>query len=203
MKKIKNAYLEYFNKKKRKRLKNKNFTIISSNCTGGQIYHDLRLEFLTPTINLYIKPRDFIIMLENFDDYLLNDKYELIEEKSNHDFPVAKLGEIHIYFMHYNSFEEAKNKWYERKQRINKKNMFIIMSERDGCTYEDLKKFDKLYLENKVVLTNKKYNDIKSSFYIKGFENKKELGFVFERCLLKRYIDQFDYVNFFNNGNKV
>ena len=35
-----------------KRLKNKNFTLITNNCTGGVIYNRLGLKFLSPTIKL-------------------------------------------------------------------------------------------------------------------------------------------------------
>ena len=41
-------------------LKNKDFTIISHNCVGGVIYHDLGLKFNTPTINLFFMAKDFI-----------------------------------------------------------------------------------------------------------------------------------------------
>lgn len=38
--------------KMRKKLLKKNITIISNNCTGGFVYHDLGLRFNSPTINL-------------------------------------------------------------------------------------------------------------------------------------------------------
>lgn len=46
-------------------IKNKDFTIFSSNCTGGVLYHDLGLEFLSPTINLYMNCEDFIKFCED------------------------------------------------------------------------------------------------------------------------------------------
>lgn len=38
----------------KKKLRNDNFVILSSNCIGGCLLHDLGLEFTTPTINLTI-----------------------------------------------------------------------------------------------------------------------------------------------------
>ena len=35
------------------KLKNKDFSIISSNCNGGVILSDLNIKFNTPTINLF------------------------------------------------------------------------------------------------------------------------------------------------------
>ena len=50
------------------------------------------------------------------------------------------------------------------------------MAERDECTMEDLIAFDNLSYENKIVFTHLPYDNIKSSFYIKGFENDKQVG---------------------------
>ena len=61
---------KFRNKKERKKLKIDNFSIISNNCIGGVIYNDLGKKFLSPTVNLYIKPTDFIKFLENMEYYL-------------------------------------------------------------------------------------------------------------------------------------
>ena len=37
----------------RKKVKNKNFTIISNNCWAGGVYEDLRMEYNTPTVGLF------------------------------------------------------------------------------------------------------------------------------------------------------
>ena len=50
------------NKKYRSELKNKDFTIFSCNCTGGVLYHDLGMKFLSPTINLYMICRVMILL---------------------------------------------------------------------------------------------------------------------------------------------
>lgn len=61
LKKIYRKVLRYnIVKKYKKNIQNKNFTIISSNCIGGLIYHDLGMQFKSPTINMYIKANDFI-----------------------------------------------------------------------------------------------------------------------------------------------
>lgn len=55
----------------RKRLKNNEFSIISNDCTGGVIYHDLGLRFTSPTINLFFEPyEDYLYFLSNIKDYL-------------------------------------------------------------------------------------------------------------------------------------
>ena len=53
-------------------------------------------------------------------------------------------------------------------------NLFVLFTDRDGRTYQDLLSFDKLPYENKVVFTNK------TSVYIPGFEKEKSVGNCFE-----------------------
>ena len=124
---------------KKRRLKNKNPSIIASNCNGSFISHDLGLRFNTPTVNLYILPSDFIKFVTDLDRYLTE---ELIEITSDKPFPVGKLDDITVYFMHYKTFEEAKAKWNERRERVDRNNMFLMFTDRDGCTEEDLRAFE-------------------------------------------------------------
>ena len=60
---------KFINKPNRKKLKNKNPSIISSNCNGGFIYHDLNLKFFSPTINLFFYPKDYIKFIANLEYY--------------------------------------------------------------------------------------------------------------------------------------
>ena len=39
----------------------KTFTLISSNCNGGIIYHDFKKQFLSPTINLYFEDNELLV----------------------------------------------------------------------------------------------------------------------------------------------
>ena len=55
---------------KRKKLKNTTPTIISSNCNGEYWYYDMKLKFLSPTINLSFDMNDYVKMLENIHWYM-------------------------------------------------------------------------------------------------------------------------------------
>lgn len=183
----------------RLKLKNKTPTIIANNCNGTFIYKDLGLKFNSPTINLFFSIRDYIKFVEDMNKYL---NLELEEYKDEtRDYPVGKLGDIQIKFMHYKTFKEAKEKWEERCKRIDKNNMYFIMNEGLGSTYEDLIRFDKLPYKNKVLLTHKPYPELKSAFYIKGYEDKETCDFLFNYMpdKIKRYYEQFDYIKFLNN----
>ena len=91
--------------------------------------------------------------------------------------------------MHYKTFEEAAKHWQKRIKRVDFANLFFIMTDRDGCTYEQIKTFDP---------------EFNSAFYIKGFENEEEVGILsnFRKYSWKRYLDDFNYVDFLNNSRK-
>lgn len=192
--------------KMRKRLCNTDFSLISSNCTGAIISNELGCRFNTPTVNLYIEPKDFLKFVKSLDVYL---KEKLVFDPAlskERGYPVAVLKDIKIYFVHYHSNQDAERKWYERFKRINYSNMFVLMSERDGCTHEDLEEFDQLPFKNKIVLTKRPYPEIKSSVYISGFEKNEQLGDVF-RCRkligVTKYYDEFNFVGWLNGDIKI
>ncbi|MGQ0285636.1 DUF1919 domain-containing protein [Pasteurellaceae bacterium 22721_9_1] len=205
LKRISNRINRYFrqfiNAENRKRIKNTSPTVISSNCTGAFMLHDLQLRFDSPFVNLYLTPKDFIRYLSKMDFYR-NQPLEFIETEKG--YPVGKLADLTIHFMHYHSEQEAAKKWQERTARMNLDNLFILMTDRDGCTYEDLVEFDRLPFANKVVFTYKDYPELKSAVKISGFSELGMVGDLFENTGLfgKRYYDQFDYVEWFNNGSK-
>ena len=202
-KKLHITYLkrQLYLRKNRRRLKNKDFTLISCNCNGGHIYHDLGLRFNSPFINLRLNAKDFLTLIKNF-DYYMNCELKFIDYKGN-SYPVGDLGGLVIHFVHYESEEQAFEKWNERKKRINKDNLFILFADRYHCTYEIMAEFDKLPYKNKVLFTNKKDTGFKSCFYISGFDQEESVGICSEFMKDKpwlRYLDQFDYVKWFNEG---
>lgn len=197
---VKKLELWLYRKRKAKRLCNKNFTILASDCNGTFMYHDMGLPFLSPTINLTIGMNDFVKMLENLEWYMQQD---IVELKGDHKWPTGNLGDIRINFVHYESFDEGVSKWKQRKERINWDNLFIVGSEKDGCTYETIQRFERLPYENKVILTHVDYPEFKSAYYIKGFEDRDEMGTTInykKQFFKRRYLDDFDYVTFLNHG---
>lgn len=197
---MKNLEWSLYKKRKCRRLKSPDFSIIASNCVGTFIYYDLGLPFHSPTINLTIGMNDFVKFAENLEWYL---EKNIIRIKGDYKYPTGMLEDIRINFVHYKSFEESVEKWEERKKRINWANLFFMGAERDDCTYETVQRFDKLPYRNKVIFTHKEYPQIKSAYCIKGFEKEPELGQILEfknQLLKRRYLDDFDYVSFLNSS---
>lgn len=186
------------NDKNRARLTNREVSIIASTCNGGVIYKELGLPFHSPTVNLFFHPKDFLRFCSDLKRYV-DAGDELVQIESQKPYPVGRLIDVEMHFMHYTSFEEAKEKWLERSKRICWDNIVLMFTDRDGCTYEDIEAFDKLPYK-KVIFTNKEYPDIKSHFYIKGFEQDESVGILSCRKdrFGRRYLDDFDYVSFLN-----
>lgn len=197
------------NRKNRKRLINRDVTIIANDCVGGCIYKDLKQKFNSPTINCFFSAEDYICFLSDLKGYL-NGK--LIEESDKqYSYPLCRIFSnnsndtkgILVHCMHYKSTQEFIDKWNLRKKRVNFDKLFIFMNDRNSFKSEHLLKFNNLNYKNKVCFVHKPIEGEQNVFYLKGSENddcikpivnyKKLFG-------IKRFYDQFDYVEFFNNG---
>lgn len=77
------------NHRNQSRLVNQNFTIISQNCVGGVIYHELGKQFTSPTINMYMDVPDYIKFISNLKENITSD---FIEVKSDYSYPCAEIG---------------------------------------------------------------------------------------------------------------
>lgn len=190
-KKVKKDYIE--------RYKGKNPTIISCNCIGGIIYNELNLQFLSPTINLYMNCEDFIKFCENMEYYL---SLEIKEYNGDieREYPLGMLDDLLLYFVHYKSLDEAREKWNSRKKRMNMDNIFIIANDRDGFNIELLNRFSKLPYKNKKIFTHLPYDGYTDVVYLKGYENEEQIEGLMHRTKGGHYlIDQFDWVEWLNN----
>ena len=188
---------------KRLRLKNRKPTIIASNCIGTFIYYDMKIKYLSPTINLSFDMNDYVRFLENLEWYLQQPVVPYKDDRF--DYPCGIIGDVEIRFNHYKTIEEAISKWERRKRRIDWDNLFIMAIDGDECTYDSIKRFDALPFENKVIFTHKPYPECKSAFYLKGFEDLKEVYRPTDfknQFFIRRYMDQFDYISFLNREGK-
>ena len=111
-----------------KSLKATDFSIISQNCIGGVLYHDMRMRFLSPTINLFFGGSDFVRFAKNL-QYYINLEIEVHWEE---EYPVGKLDDVTVYFMHYNICTEAKEAWERRKKRINWNKIIILSTDMES-----------------------------------------------------------------------
>lgn len=201
------AYIRAFlNKIDLIKLKNRDFTIISSNCVGGVIYHDLGMKFLTPTINLNFKSlQDFIFYVQNIEDF---QNAELIEiTDSEYDFPVGRLlsnsgKSVVINFMHYKSFEEAKRKWFERSNRINFENLYVIIECRFKLDEATANMINDIKFKKRILTSPINENLIDDvcilDIYDENYAPGKSLVYP-HFYSLRRYFYKMNYIKFFNS----
>ena len=158
----------------RRQITNENFSIICQNCIGGKIYHSLGRKFLSPTINMAFDGPDFIRFVTNLEKYLNRELVESVSREVN--YPVGRIDDVEIQFVHYKTFEEAKEKWEDRKQRINLNNIYVIATDRDGMGNEEcMKAFDKLPYK-KIMYTSKEYPEYEWSCYCSMWKHQFQVG---------------------------
>lgn len=117
-------------------ISNSDVTILANTCVGGQMYHDLGLQFLSPTINVLFGNRGMIDFVKHLDEYAdadLSDTGKTVPNPGGKPFLVGLLRkdglpDVEVIFGHYRSFEEAKEKWFERYPRINHDKIFLVIT---------------------------------------------------------------------------
>lgn len=126
-----------------------NITILSNTCLGGRLYHDYNSQFLSPTVDLYIAPDDFVKFCMDLDGYL-HEKIKLLENvKVPKDFIPTALGDIRVYFAYSNKdFKTSVYNWDKRKERIVYDNIKCICTDRvtvytklGNCGIETIKNY--------------------------------------------------------------
>lgn len=192
------------NKSYRRRFTNTGVSIISMNCTGGILYHDLGLQFLSPTVNMFMRAEDFIKFCENLEYYLNIDTFKKCSDPNiigDRTYPVAMLGDIYLFLVHYHSVEEAQSKWNARKRRINKDKIVILNNDREGMTSELKDRFERLPYK-KVMFTHLPDAVHPSCYYIRGYETQDCVGIITDGAGLTglRPIEQFDWIEFLNEA---
>lgn len=188
------------NKWARFRIHDTDFTIISNNCWGGFIYQILKLEYSTPTIGLFMYGSDYVEFCTNI-EYYINKEIEFIEAKNSkyyneiknnkkQYYPIGKIDNIEIHFLHYSSKDEAISKWKRRSKRINWEKIIFKFSQRNLCTKADIDKFMRLRYKNKICFTYEE--NIKDTIYIPKLKN---IGTDDETELTLKYFDIVKYIN--------
>ena len=202
----KHKYNKYVEKIRARSSSLPEFTLLTSDCMAGLIYHTMGRQFLSPTINMSINDSDFLKLLTDFDYYFSHD-IEFIE--SPH-YPIGYIGNddkrIKINFEHYKTKEEASEKWYSRKKRI-VDNMFVVLADQN-LTDEQFLVFqnleDYLPVKRKVMFTwNKERANNKDIFFVKTYGRDEIKNW--SKIRIDGYRDYelfFDYVAWLNMEDK-
>lgn len=169
----------YLSKTRQKKLKGKDFTIISNNCWAGHVYRRYGLNYNTPTVGMYFFPEEYLKFVSNLRENVdlpitfipasQSKYYERLQELKQTNVPIAKLGaDIEIVMLHYHSEQEVIDKWNRRKKRINWEHLLVKNTMQNGMTEEQVKMYDQLPLKHKIIFVPRKMNGVKSSIWYKS-----------------------------------
>ena len=177
--KLKRMYIHSTAKKRRKLLKHTDFTIISNNCWGGFVYQSYGIPYNSPTIGLFFMAEDYIKFVSDIRDYI-NAELQFIPPESSRyyntiksdkrfgRYPIGRLNDIEILFLHYDSEEEAYSKWKRRCEKNNWNKLLIKFNDQNGCTKEMLNIFCDLPYKNKICFTSKDHTELQDIYHIKS-----------------------------------
>lgn len=191
-------------KKLHRRNHNHSFSLITNDCVGGVIYHDLGEQFRSPTVNLWIPNAQFLEFAQNLKYYLSCEIKETPDDSK--PYPVGTIVPkddrhlpIEVNFMHYPSFEDGYAKWKKRSARVNYDRLYFIWHFYDDANTERLRMFDRWNVR-KLAILHEPIEGVRNfettNCYNQEPYNGKILA-VLEKTG-KRYLDEIDYVGFLN-----
>ncbi len=200
---------KYFLSKDRKRLENKNFVIISNNCFGGQAYKWLKVQYNTPFAGMFMYGPCYLKMLNNFAYYIKQDLVfidDSIYEVPSKNYPIAKLGDVELHFLHYPTEEEASEKWYRRTERLLKEtnfdNFYFVICDRDKVDTKIIKEFHQLDFKNKISFAAKSIEGLNPDQHVsvyKEFKKNKKHSPNGKKMFKTSFL-YLDFVNWINKG---
>lgn len=141
-------------------------TIISNNCMGGVICSRNHMQFKSPTVALQILPEEYTKFCQNLKHYMECEVKEYKDFSEEHkkylmkmygkiptEFPYGIIDDIIICFQHYQTFEQARDKWNIRKQRMEWDKIGYIFHARNAEYQKEVDEFFTLDLPNSIALT--------------------------------------------------
>lgn len=183
-------------------LKNRDFTIISNNCWGGHIYQYFDMQYNTPTVGLTFFADEYIKFVSNLKHYLNceltfipkkeSKYYDIYKDKEKY-YPIGKLDDIEIVFLHYKSEEEAYQKWNRRKARMNWDNLIVKFNDMNQATDEHILQFDKLPYKNKICFVANPVKGAENTIWFKVYKGKKCIEN--DVTMYRRYLNPTKWLN--------
>lgn len=150
----------------RHKLSGHDLSIISQNCIGGVLYHDLGQSFRSPTINLYMNAKDFAKFATDLRGYLSLPLQMHWEE----EYPIGLLGDITIRFMHYDTCTDAVCAWQRRCDRIDWDRILVLTTDRDGFTNAEFEMWKQLPYPKVLFTSNPAFANHEDSVFFRKYQ---------------------------------
>ena len=191
--KIKNILRRTYVYINRKKYNGNQVSIISQNCIGGVFYHDMKCKFLSPTVGLFIRQPDFIKLVNNLKYYLDSD----IVIEDGESYPLGRIDDITVDFMHYTSCEEAYELWNRRKARVDFNKIVVLCSDADGFDDSIFEEWKNIKYPKILFTVNEKYKTDNSSLYFKEYS---DLNFLPNTIDTRKFYKHNKLMNTINNA---
>lgn len=194
-----NRFISARIKQRWKELGGESLSILSNNCLGGLVSHDLGLRFDSPTVNLCMPLPSFVLLMEHLDEALVARVEESSDKATPYPVGILKLtaGDILLHFMHYRCFSSAVKTWQKRSERVVKERLVIIAAENVRCDDSVLLRFHSLPFPKVLLTAEQRTVDLlgAEAFFVSGL-TPTHLAFT-DFCGLfgKRFYHQFDWVD--------
>lgn len=190
------------------------FTIISNNCWGGMVYESYGLRKMSPTIGMFIMPKDFVRFCANLPVYLAEPLVFLEPEQSkwssalreNADwgtYIIGCVGDVELHMLHYHDENTARRKWESRIKRVNYDRILYKFNDQNGATEEDLLAFDSLPIEHKVVFSAHEHPNVLSCVKLHCPKSHEYIRTSYEPFGHNRNFDVTLYINDLSNADKT
>jgi len=154
-------------------------SVISNNCMGGCLLHDLKIPYQSPTVSLQILPEEYPKFCENIKYYMQQEvkecKAEDLSEKHKQylmnmfdkipEMPYGLCGDILICFQHYPTFEAGKVMWDKRAKRFDPNHVAFIFYSRDQKYNKYVQEFIDCNFDKAVVFTENYNMDLPVEHY--------------------------------------
>ncbi len=205
---IKKLWRAPFVKSMRRKLNNDNFIILSSNCVGGCLLHDLGKQFNTPTINLTI-PK-FISFVERLEHYLSIKPLFVKMDK----YPIFKIDDIIINGVHYKSDYEFLSSWDRRTNRLlddlkSGKEIFIMATDAQLHEKDAVNRFLRLPYKKVCFTSKKELLKNKEFIYVPEFDGQENVGDLTKftgikgKRIFQKYFDCVGFLNALQEFDKI
>ena len=196
-------------------LKYREFTIISNNCWGGEIYEYYGLQKQSPTVGLFFMSDDYIRFLSDIKSYLESELLFIKPEDSKWknywqskdsrfgNYPIGVLHnfrgeEVEIFFLHYKSEQQAKEKWERRCNRMNWQRLIVKFNDQNGFNQENLDQFLQLPFSNKLFFTVRKLENMDNNCFMIHQHSGNSILASYEPFGKTKYLNITEYINQIN-----
>ena len=190
------------------RIGNQEFVIVSNNCWGSDIYPALRRAYNTPFVGLFLFPECYIKLLDDFENTLSTEIRFSNESKYfsySAAYPVGHTAnQIEIHFLHYNSFEEAQQKWTRRADRLHSAvaagvPVFVKFCDREDATTEHFRKYHELAFQRKISMSVDAFSS-NNHLCIPKLKSDSDSFVIDGKSLFGRRYQYFDFAHWIREG---